>query len=103
MVLVRKDWLEVWVWFKDEVDGVQFVLVWIVFEVYGGLCWNKLVEFQFRVKGILFEGKYVVFGVGVDLDCYGNIRCGQVIRVLSGICGFSQVGYNVNVIDSRWS
>ncbi|CDF86344.1 conserved hypothetical protein [Pseudomonas knackmussii B13] len=95
-----KDKLSARVWFKNESDGAQPASVWLAPEVYGGERRNKPAELQLRARGILPAGMYVVPGEGAELDAYGNIKRGQIIKAMSGVKGFSQAGYQANATDS---
>lgn len=98
-----KDKLSARVWFKNEADGAQPASVWLAPEVYGGERRNKPAELQLRARGILPAGMYVVPGEGAELDAYGNIKRGQIIKAMSGVKGFSQSGYQANATDSARS
>lgn len=98
-----KEKLSARVWFKNEADGAQPASVWLSPEVYGGERRNKPAELQLRARGILPHGMYVVPGDGAELDAYGNIKRGQIIKALSGVKGFSQAGYKANATDSARS
>lgn len=98
-----KDKLSARVWFKNEADSAQPASVWLAPEVHGGPRRNKPAELQLRDKGILPAGMYVVPGDGAELDAYGNIKRGQIIKAMSGVKGFSKSGYQANATDSKRS
>lgn len=95
--------LEARVWMKDESVKAEPATRWLSPEIFGGPRLNKRLERQLRERNILPESKYVVPGAGAKLDSHGNISRGQVTKAMSGIGGFTQVGYNANATDSARS
>ncbi|WP_374979253.1 hypothetical protein PSGK_21145 [Pseudomonas solani] len=91
------------VWMKDQSFKAQPATRWVSPSVYGGPRLQKRMERQLREKGILPEGRYVVPGAGAKLDAHGNISRGQVTKAMSGIRGFTEVGYDANATTSRRS
>lgn len=91
------------VWMKNEADKSVPATRWMEPEIYGGPRRDKRSESMLRARGILPNGKYIVPGEGAQLDQYGNIKRGYLTRVLSGVGGFSQQGYNANATGSARS
>lgn len=98
-----KDRLEARVWMKNEADKSVPATRWMEPEIYGGTRQNKRSEAMLKARGILPEGKYIVPGQGAELDQYGNIKRGYLTKMLSGVGGYTQQGYNANATSSTRS
>ncbi|MFI8479650.1 hypothetical protein ACIGCM_03675 [Pseudomonas sp. NPDC078700] len=91
------------VWMKNEADKSSPATKWLSPEIYGGPRQDKRSEAMLRQRGILPANKYIVPGAGAQLDQFGNLKRGQITKVLSGIGGFTQQGYTANASGSRRS
>nr|WP_246336004.1 hypothetical protein [Azomonas macrocytogenes] len=76
---------------------------WLAPEIYGGGRRDKRTEVALHRRGLLPDGKYVVPGKGADLDQFGNIKRGQVTKLMSGLRAFGEVGFNANASGSKRS
>ncbi|MDF3932139.1 hypothetical protein [Pseudomonas citronellolis] len=103
MFPATKDRLSARVWFREGADKAMPASIWLAPEVYGGGRRHKPLELQLRERNILPYGMYVVPGEGAELDAYGNIKRGQLIKAISGVKGFTQKGYDANATDSMRS
>ncbi|MBW5416122.1 MULTISPECIES: hypothetical protein [unclassified Pseudomonas] len=103
LIPAKKNRLEARVWVKDEADKAAPATKWLTPEVYGGSRPDKRSEAMLKARGILPQGKYVVPGKGAQLDQFGNMKRGQLTKALSGIGGFTEVGYSANATDSSQS
>ncbi len=65
-------------------------------QIFGGNRNAKSSEVQMREKGILNDNMYWVPGKGVRLNSYGNITGAQMVKILSAIQAFREVGYFAN-------
>lgn len=65
-------------------------------QIFGGNRNAKSSEVQMREKGILKDDMYWVPGKGVRLNSYGNITGAQMVKILSAIQAFREVGYFAN-------
>lgn len=69
--------------------------------VFGGSRSIKRSERRLMDAGILPRGYYIAPGAAAPLDRYGNIRGGFVVRLLSYLRAFSEVGSLANMNDKR--
>lgn len=91
------------VWMKDEADKSSPATKWLTPEIYGGARPDKRAEVMLKQRGLLPDGKYVVPGAGAKLDRYGNIPRGLLTKVMSGVGGFTQQGFDANATNSKRS
>lgn len=70
--------------------------VWLQPNVDGGTRQAKRSELMLRAKGLLPSGMFYVPGYGADLNRYGNISAGQLIRVMSALEALPEMGYLAN-------
>ena len=84
--------LEARVWFKD----LRFKQHYLVPQVQGGDRPLKRFEKYLQDSGWLPRGMFVVPGSRADLDAYGNVSRGQLIKVLSALRALPQTGYLAN-------
>lgn len=77
--------LEALVKIKDESYKGIAANKWLHAEVAGGVRNLKRSERSLRIKGYLKSGEQVVPGKGVSLDGYGNIRGGQMSKILGAL------------------
>lgn len=64
--------------------------------VEGGGRGLKRHEVALRNAGILPAGRYAVPGQEAEMDRYGNMRRGQLVKILSHLRAFGQTGYVAN-------
>lgn len=91
------------VWMKNESDKAAPATTWLTPEVYGGPRRDKRTESMLKARGILPADRYVVPGDGAELDQFGNMKRGQLTRMLSGVRGFTETGYSANATNSTRS
>jgi len=70
--------------------------VWLEPNIDGGVRQVKRSEALLRQYGFLPSGMFYVPGLGADLDRYGNISAGQLIKVMSALQAFPEGGYLAN-------
>lgn len=64
--------------------------------VDGGARRLKRFEAALRAAGILPTGRFAVPGEEAEIDAYGNMRRGQVVKILSHLRAFGEQGYVAN-------
>ncbi len=87
------------VWFKDPAWTLSKNKAnqhWMTPQVYGGKRPLKRFEAALQYAGIMPKGYRAVPGRGVKLDRYGNIPGGTIVRILSALRAFRQVGFVAN-------
>jgi hypothetical protein len=77
--------LEALVKIKDENFKGLAANKWLHAEVFGGVRNLKRSERSLKIKGYLKDGEQIVPGKGVSLDGYGNIRGGQMSKILGAL------------------
>src|ERR1035437_173058 len=70
--------------------------VWLEPNIEGGVRQAKRTETMLRSKGFLPSGMFCVPGLGADLNRYGNISAGQLIKVMSALQAMPEQGYLAN-------
>jgi hypothetical protein len=70
--------------------------VWLEPNIDGGERQAKRSEMLLRQYGMLPNDMFYVPGLGADLNRYGNISAGQLIKVMSALQAFPQGGYLAN-------
>lgn len=80
------------VWFKD----LRFKAHYLVPQVEGGDRPLKRFEKFMQSKGLLPVGMYAVPGSRADLDAYGNMSRGQIVKILSALQALPETGYLAN-------
>ncbi|MFH0771311.1 MAG: hypothetical protein V1933_01675 [Candidatus Omnitrophota bacterium] len=65
-------------------------------QIYGGERDVKSFERRLRAIRVLPANLYIVPGSGCDLDSYGNMSRGQIIKILSYFRAFKEAGYSAN-------
>jgi hypothetical protein len=70
--------------------------VWLEPNIEGGVRQAKRTETMLRSKGFLPSGMFYVPGLGADLNRYGNISAGQLIKVMSALQAMPEQGYLAN-------
>lgn len=77
--------LEALVKIKDENFKGLAANKWLHAEVFGGTRNLKRSERSLQIKGYLKPGEQIVPGKGVTLDAFGNIRGGQMSKILGAL------------------
>lgn len=95
--------MEAIVFFKDQTGKGTPATNFMGPQVYGGPRNHKRMERALILKGMMKRSEYAVPGAGVKLDAYGNVPRGTVIKIMSAINAFSEVGYMANRTGSRRS
>lgn len=67
-------------------------------QVYGGSRSKKRSEKALEATG-MSAGQFMIPGAGAPLDQYGNVSRGEVVRLLSYLQAFPEVGYKANMKD----
>jgi len=80
------------VWFRD----LRFKAHYLVPQVEGGDRPLKRFEKYLQSRGLLPVGMYAVPGERADLDAYGNMSRGQLVKILSALQALPEVGYLAN-------
>ena len=65
-------------------------------QVFGGARKPKRYELALRAKGILPQDQFIAPGRDAKLDSYGNISFGTVVKVLSELQAFTEMGFVAN-------
>lgn len=73
---------------------------WLGSEIYGGVRGQKGMERALQRAGILPAGWCTVPGAGADIDAYGNMSRGQIIKVLSWMQALRESGSRSNATDA---
>lgn len=76
----------------SETIGHQFV---------GGARKFKRSEGAFRRIGMLRDGEIIVPGASAELDAFGNIKRGFMIKLIAYFRAFGEQGYRANTTDKR--
>lgn len=69
--------------------------------IKGGSRRMKGFELLLRNAGVMPDGYRAVPGRGLKLDAYGNVRRGDIIRIISYFRAFPERGYKANITDRR--
>lgn len=72
-------------------------------EVEGGKRHFKRSEKALQMRGMTKSSDYLMPGNYASRDQYGNMRRGEITKILSGIGGFTEQGYDANATGSRRS
>lgn len=88
---------------KDEATKSLPATRWLSPEIDGGARADKRSERHLRSQGLLPGNRYVAPGSGAKLDRHGNLSRGQITKMLSGVRGFEEAGFDANATDSRRS
>jgi len=70
-------------------------------QIQGGSRVPKKFESALRRVGLLFPGEFAVPASGAQLDQYGNLSRGEVVRMLSFLRAFGEQGYSANITDDK--
>lgn len=85
-----------WVGFRDFAGKGTPASRYLLPNVEGGARRAKGSEVQLRAAGLLPAGYFAVPGEEAELDAYGNMRRGQVVKILSAVRAFGEQGYTAN-------
>jgi hypothetical protein len=103
----RADWrkrpIEAHVWFNDYGAKGTPAEKYMPYSVYGGQRKHKRFEKALIARGLMQPSQFVVPGSGAQIDSYGNMSKGQIVRVMSGLKAFSETGYDANATNSARS
>lgn len=91
------------VWFNDYAGKGTPAEKYMPMSVYGGARRHKRFEKALIARGFMQPNQFVVPGSGAQIDSYGNMTTGQIVRILSGLKAFSEVGYDANATGSAKS
>lgn len=72
-----------WIGFRDAYDKGTSAAQYLLPNVEGGMRRLKRSEMQLRTARILPTGMYAVPGEEAEIDAYGNMRRGQMVKILS--------------------
>lgn len=84
--------LTVRVFFKD----LRFKAHYLVPQVEGGDRPLKRFEKMLQTRGLMPVGMFAVPGERADMDAYGNMSRGQLIKILSALNALPELGYLAN-------
>ena len=84
-----KEKLEARVWLKDG--------SYLLPQIFGGSRKLKRFEKSLASAGLLPAGMHAVPGSAAQLDAYGNMQRGQLVRILSSLRAFGEQGYSANM------
>lgn len=71
------------VFLKDKMSKGPAASDWLGPEIFGGDRKAKRSEKAFQFRGVLPSGMYAMPGANAELDAYGNMSRGQIMRMLS--------------------
>lgn len=91
-----KEDLSAKVWFKDFAGKGTPASKYLLPQIEGGPRKTKRFERALQAVGILPSGMYCVPSSSLKLDQYGNIPNALIIKILSELKAFGQVGYLAN-------
>ncbi len=84
------------VWIRDEAPKGTAPARYLQAEIEGGTRRDKRSERALIAAGVMPPGTQTVPGDGAELDAYGNIPGGQIVRILSRLGAFGEQGYSAN-------
>lgn len=97
----RPNRLDALVWVKDDAGKGIPATKYLLPQVEGGQRSHKRFEKALINAGVLPYGMFAVPGDGAEVDAFGNIQRGQIVRVLAYFRAFGQQGYSANITDKR--
>lgn len=91
--------LEAEVWLKDRRATFKGTPAteYLAPNVYGGDRSRKRMELALQRVGLLPAGMIAVPGAGANLDGYGNMARGEIVRILAWVGAFGEQGYSANM------
>lgn len=101
----KQDWPKpvAQVYFKDFAPKGTAADAYLQPHVFGGTRKHKRSEKALIARGIMKSSEYTVPGAGAQLDAFGNIKRGDIVKILSDLRAFSEVGFNANRTQSKRS
>ncbi len=93
--------LESKVWFKDEAGNGTPTAKYLTPQVFGGGRNVKRFEAALRRAGVLPSNMYAIPGTDAELDAYGNMSRGQIVKILSYFSAFGEQGYSANITEKK--
>lgn len=94
--IAKKDNLVALIQFRDFAGKGTPASKYLAPEIYGGGRSYKGFEKQLQRNGILPAGLYAVPAKGAPLDQYGGISGSVIVKILSYLKAFGEVGYTAN-------
>ena len=91
------------VWFRDYAAKGTPAQKYLGPQAFGGARSQKRMERALIRFGYMGADEYALPGDGAELDAYGNVSRGQVVRVLSALRAFGEQGYMANRTGSKRS
>lgn len=88
---------------KNEATKSNPATKWLAPQIFAGRREDKRSERHLRARHILPQGKSAVPAEGAKLDRHGNMTKGQITKILSGIGGFDESGFDANATGTRRS
>ena len=85
-----------WVGFRENSGKGTPAARYLLPNVDGGGRRQKRAEVQLRNSGVMPPGRYAVPGEEAELDAYGNMKRGQLVKILSAVRAFGEQGYTAN-------
>ena len=92
---------KLWVKGKMEAGKGTPAEYYLAPQIFGGPRRLKRHESALRRIGILPPNLYCVPAKGADLNAYGNMKTGQIIKILSYFQAFGEAGYRANITEER--
>lgn len=97
----KKNNLEALVWVKDNAFSKGTPADrYLGPQIFGGERGQKKMERMLQRVGALPAGWHTVPGEGAELNAYGNMSAGQIIKVLSWLQAFGEQGYKKNATQA---
>lgn len=69
-------------------------------QAYGGERGQKRSERALIARGFMKSSQYAIPAAGAEFDAYGNMKRGQIVKILSDIGAFGEQGYQANRTSS---
>lgn len=94
------------VWINDgrgKWGADRAAIRWLEPQVYGGPRRFKGIEKMLQRRGVLGSNQFVMPGEAAPLDQHGNIKRGQLTKILSGAKLWTEEGYSANRTSSQRS
>lgn len=92
-----------WVGFREFAGKGTPAPKYLLPQVEGGRRPVKRFERALAAVGVLPSGLSAVPGEEADIDAFGNMRRGQIVRILSQLRAFGEMGYTANATGSARS
>ncbi|MDR6521788.1 hypothetical protein J2789_004478 [Variovorax paradoxus] len=72
-------------------------------QIHGGARLQKRFEELLVQRGVMRADERAVPALGAELDAYGNMTRGQIVRILSQLQAFNVAGFDANATNSKRS